>query len=119
MAELTDDAFDKIMNANVKGTFWLCNMVIPQMAERGGGPVILLFGIAGLRGTTTIGCYGMSKAAEAALARNAALEWGLPTCAPTPSRRADRHRFRQGADRGAGTAGARRGPHAAAPHRPS
>ena len=70
MAELTDDAFDKIMNANVKGTFWLCNMVAPQMAERGGGSVILLSSIAGLRGSTTIGCYGMSKAAEAALARN-------------------------------------------------
>lgn len=76
MAELTDDAFDKIMNANVKGTFWLCNMVAPQMAERGGGSVILLSSIAGLRGSTTIGCYGMSKAAEAALARNLALEWG-------------------------------------------
>lgn len=37
MAGLTDDAFDKIMSANVNGTLWLCNMVIPQMAERGGG----------------------------------------------------------------------------------
>lgn len=76
MSELTDEAFDKIIDANVKGTFWLCNMVIPQMAQRGGGSVILLSSIAGLRGTTTIGCYGMSKAAEAALARNLALEWG-------------------------------------------
>lgn len=76
MAELSDEAFDKIMTANVKGTLWLCNMVIPQMVERGGGSVILLSSIAGLRGTTTIGCYGMSKAAEAALARNLALEWG-------------------------------------------
>lgn len=76
MAALSDDAFDKIMNANVKGTFWLCNMVVPTMAARGGGSVILLSSIAGLRGTTTIGGYGISKAAEAALARNLALEWG-------------------------------------------
>lgn len=76
LSEISDDAFDKIMNANVKGTFWLCNMVVPEMAERGGGSVVLLSSIAGLRGTTTIGCYGMSKAAEAALARNLALEWG-------------------------------------------
>lgn len=76
MASLTDEAYDKIMDANVKSTFWLCNMAIPGMAERGGGSVILLSSIAGLRGTTTIGCYGMSKAAEAALARNLALEWG-------------------------------------------
>lgn len=76
MAELTDEAFEKIMTANVKGTLWLCNMVVPQMAARGGGSVVLLSSIAGLRGSTTIGCYGMSKAAEAALARNLALEWG-------------------------------------------
>lgn len=76
LSELTDDAYDKIMDANVKSTWWLCNMVIPQMAERRSGSVVLLSSIAGLRGTTTIGCYGMSKAAEAALARNLALEWG-------------------------------------------
>jgi NAD(P)-dependent dehydrogenase (short-subunit alcohol dehydrogenase family) len=76
MAELTDDAFDKILTANVKGTLWLCNMVIPQMAARRSGSVILLSSIAGLRASAAIGGYGVSKAAEAALARNLALEWG-------------------------------------------
>lgn len=75
-SELTDEAFDKIMQTNVKGTFWLCNMVLPQMAERGEGAVVLLSSIAGLRGNTVIGTYGVSKAAEAALARNLAVEWG-------------------------------------------
>lgn len=74
--EMTDEAWDKIMDTNVKGTFWLCNRVLPGMAERGGGAVILLSSIAGLRGNTTIGTYGVSKAAEAALARNLAAEWG-------------------------------------------
>lgn len=76
MSELTDEAFDKIMNTNVKSTWQLCNMVLPQMAERNNGSVILLSSIAALRGNTVIGCYGMSKAAEASLARNLALEWG-------------------------------------------
>ncbi len=74
--EMTDEAWDKIMETNVKGTFWLCNRVLPGMAERGGGSVIMLSSIAGLRGNTTIGTYGVSKAAEAALARNLAAEWG-------------------------------------------
>jgi len=74
--EMTDEAWDKIMETNVKGTFWLCNRVLPGMAERGGGAVIMLSSIAGLRGNTTIGTYGVSKAAEAALARNLATEWG-------------------------------------------
>lgn len=75
-SELTDDAWDKIMDTNVKGTFWLSNMVLPQMAERGEGAVIMLSSIAGLRGNCVIGTYGVSKAAEAALARNLAAEWG-------------------------------------------
>jgi NAD(P)-dependent dehydrogenase (short-subunit alcohol dehydrogenase family) len=75
-SEMTDEAWDKIMDTNVKGTFWLTNMVLPQMAEKGEGAVVLLSSIAGLRGNTTIGTYGVSKAAEAALARNLAVEWG-------------------------------------------
>ncbi|TBW51881.1 SDR family oxidoreductase [Marinobacter halodurans] len=74
--DMTDDAWDKIMDTNVKGTFWLTQMVLPHMAERGDGQVILLSSIAGIRGNTVIGTYGVSKAAEAALARNLAVEWG-------------------------------------------
>lgn len=76
LSELTDDAWDKIMDTNVKSTFWLCNMVLPGMADAGGGSVILLSSIAAIKGNDKIGCYGMSKAAEAALTRNLAVEWG-------------------------------------------
>ncbi len=76
MSGLADDAFDKIMTTNVRSTLNLCNMVLPGMAERGGGSVVILSSIAGIRGNTVIGAYGVSKAAEAALARNLACEWG-------------------------------------------
>ncbi|MFK5981091.1 MAG: SDR family oxidoreductase [Rhizobiaceae bacterium] len=76
LGDLSDEAFDKIMGTNVRSTFNLCNMVLPGMAENGGGSVILISSIAGLRGNGVIGAYGMSKAAEAALARNLAVEWG-------------------------------------------
>ena len=71
-----DDAYDKIMNSNVRSNFWLCNMVMPQMAQRGGGSIIIVSSIAGLLGTPTIGVYGISKAADMALVRNIAVEWG-------------------------------------------
>ena len=74
--EMTDEAWDKIMDTNVKSSFWLTQMVLPGMAERGEGAVVMLSSIAGLRGNTVIGTYGVSKAAEAALARNLAVEWG-------------------------------------------
>jgi len=73
---LTDEAFDKVMGANVKSNLWLCNLTIPAMAERGGGAVIIVSSIAGLRGTDVIGMYGISKAADFALVRNLAVEWG-------------------------------------------
>ena len=69
-----DEAFDRIMGSNVRSNFWLCNMVLPQMAERGG--IIVISSIAGLRGTPTIGAYGISKAADMAIVRNLAVEWG-------------------------------------------
>jgi NAD(P)-dependent dehydrogenase (short-subunit alcohol dehydrogenase family) len=76
MSELPDEAFDKIMGSNVKSNLWLAKLVIPGMAERGGGSVVIVSSIAGLRGTEMIGAYGISKAADFALARNLAVEWG-------------------------------------------
>jgi NAD(P)-dependent dehydrogenase (short-subunit alcohol dehydrogenase family) len=73
---ISDEAFDKIMGTNVKSNLWLCNLVIPGMAERGGGAVVIVSSIAGLRGTGVLGAYGISKAADFALARNLAVEWG-------------------------------------------
>ena len=73
---ISDEAFDKIMASNIKSNLWLCNLAIPHMAARGGGSVIIVSSIGGLRGTAVLGAYGISKAADFALARNLACEWG-------------------------------------------
>ena len=76
LLHLTDEAFDKVIGTNVKSNLWLCNLVIPGMAARGAGAVIVVSSIAGLRGTDMLGMYGISKAADFALVRNLAVEWG-------------------------------------------
>jgi NAD(P)-dependent dehydrogenase (short-subunit alcohol dehydrogenase family) len=76
LIKVSDEAFDKIMLTNVKSVFWLANMAIPQMAERGGGAVIIISSIGALRGSTVNGLYGTSKAAEAGICRALAVEWG-------------------------------------------
>src|SRR5262249_2117183 len=76
IGELTDEAFDKVMGTNVRSNLWLCNRVIPGMARRRGGAIVIVSSIAGLRGTGVLGAYGISKAADFALARNLAVEWG-------------------------------------------
>ena len=76
LAEIPESAYDKIMDTNVKSNLWLCNMVIPQMAERGEGCVIIVSSIGGLKGHDKLGAYALSKAADLQLARNLAVEWG-------------------------------------------
>lgn len=76
MASADDAAFDKIMQTNVRSVFQLCNRVCPLMAEKKSGSVIVISSIAGMRGNAEIGLYGVSKAAEAGLVRNLAVEWG-------------------------------------------
>jgi NAD(P)-dependent dehydrogenase (short-subunit alcohol dehydrogenase family) len=74
--DMPDDAYDKVMNSNVRSNFWLCNMVLPQMATRGGGSIIVISSIAGLVGSPSLAVYGLSKAADMALVRNLCVEWG-------------------------------------------
>jgi NAD(P)-dependent dehydrogenase (short-subunit alcohol dehydrogenase family) len=76
MAAMPEEAYDKIMTSNVKSNFLLCNMAAPLMAEAGGGNIIIISSIGGHQGSATLGVYGMSKAADFALVRNLAVEWG-------------------------------------------
>jgi NAD(P)-dependent dehydrogenase (short-subunit alcohol dehydrogenase family) len=76
LQKIPDDAFDKIMNSNIKSNLWLCNYAIPSMAEQGGGSVVIVSSIGGLRGSAQLGAYGISKAADMQLTRSLAVEWG-------------------------------------------
>ena len=74
--EIPDEAFDKVMHANIGSVHRLCKLVIPGMAEVGGGAVIIVSSIGGLKGTDALGAYSISKAADMQIARNLAVEWG-------------------------------------------
>lgn len=74
-AVLADD-WQRVMEINLRSAATLCNRIAPAMARQGGGSIMLMSSIAGLRGNKAIGLYGMSKAALAQLARNLAVEWG-------------------------------------------
>lgn len=74
--DIPDEAFDKIMDVNVRSNHWLCHMVLPQMVERKDGAVIIVSSIGGLKGSPILGAYCLSKAADFQLARNLAVEFG-------------------------------------------
>jgi dehydrogenase/reductase SDR family member 4 len=74
--EVSDEIWNKVLTTNLTATHWLCQLVLPGMAERGGGSVVMLSSIVSTVGAANIGIYAISKAAEAQLARNLAVEWG-------------------------------------------
>jgi len=76
MADIPDAAFDKILATNVKSNHWLCQMVIPEMVARKDGVVIIVSSVGGLHGSSVLGTYGISKAADMQLVRNIASEYG-------------------------------------------
>jgi NAD(P)-dependent dehydrogenase (short-subunit alcohol dehydrogenase family) len=76
LAQASDADWHRVWDINLRGAARLAQGLIPGMAAHGGGSVVLMSSIAGLRGNMSIGLYGLSKAALAQLARNLAVEWG-------------------------------------------
>lgn len=76
LASASDADWTLTMTVNLRSAVWLTSALIPRMAEQGGGAVVLMASIAGVRGNKALGLYGLSKAGLAQLARNLAVEWG-------------------------------------------
>jgi NAD(P)-dependent dehydrogenase (short-subunit alcohol dehydrogenase family) len=76
LATADESAWQTTLDVNLRSAVWLTTALVPSMAARGGGSVVLMASIAGVRGNKSLGLYGLSKAALAQLARNLAVEWG-------------------------------------------
>lgn len=76
MSGIADEQFRKIMDNNVLSNHWLIQLCLPGMIARRDGAVIVVSSIGGLRGSSTIGAYCISKAADMQLVRNLAVEVG-------------------------------------------
>ena len=75
-AGISDEQFRKILDNNIVSNHWLVQLCAPEMLERKSGSIVIVSSIGGLRGSTTIGAYCISKAADMQLARNLAHEFG-------------------------------------------
>ena len=75
-AGISDEQFRKILDNNIVSNHWLVQLCAPEMLERKSGSIVIVSSIGGLRGSTTIGAYCISKAADMQLARNLAVEYG-------------------------------------------
>ncbi|WP_158818417.1 SDR family NAD(P)-dependent oxidoreductase [Methylocapsa sp. S129] len=76
LGDISDDQFRKILDNNIIANHWLIAFVAPQMIARKEGSIVIVSSVGGLKASTTIGAYNISKAADFQLARNLAAELG-------------------------------------------
>jgi len=76
ITEVSDDEWERVMNLNLRGYFYTCRRVIPEMLKQGGGKIVNMSSIHGIRGTGTAATYCASKGAVENLTRQLAVEYG-------------------------------------------
>lgn len=69
---LTEEAWDNILAVNLKGVFFACRAVAPHMKRAGGGSIVNVSSIAGLRPVGSSVAYCASKAAVNSLTQTLA-----------------------------------------------
>ncbi|MEV8515190.1 glucose 1-dehydrogenase [Dactylosporangium sp. NPDC051484] len=75
IADLTVDDLTRVFQVNVIGAFLGIKTVAPVMRSKGGGSIVVMSSAASDTGIAAHAAYGTSKAANASLARNAAVEY--------------------------------------------
>jgi len=76
LEKLTDQVFERMMTNNVLSNLWLSNLVAPDMKAKREGSIIFISSTGGLKSSRVIAMYGVTKAADIALCRSLAAEWG-------------------------------------------
>ena len=74
--EITEDDWDRTLDVNLKSVFLMCRAVLPHMVDQGGGAVVNISSINGIRTLPALsGAYGASKLGMVALTREIAMEF--------------------------------------------
>lgn len=74
---LDPDAFDRILEVNLKGCLLSCQAVLPVMREQGGGSIVNISSVAAVAAAVPLTAYKISKAGINALGHSLAAE-GAP-----------------------------------------
>jgi NAD(P)-dependent dehydrogenase (short-subunit alcohol dehydrogenase family) len=74
--EIPEEAWDLVIDVNLKGTFLMSRAVIPHMLKRGSGRIINMASVSGKRGTARRGAYTASKFGVIGLTQVMAQELG-------------------------------------------
>jgi NAD(P)-dependent dehydrogenase (short-subunit alcohol dehydrogenase family) len=71
----TENNWDTVLDTNLKAMFFVAQALAPAMKERGGGCIVNVASILGLRQAGGVVSYAVSKAGVIQLTKSLALEW--------------------------------------------
>lgn len=75
LSELSPEYFQKLFDVNLKGPWYLASRLAPRMGAAGGGVVINVISVSGIKPSAWMGFYAATKAGLNALTRVMAEEW--------------------------------------------
>lgn len=75
LSEMEPEYFQKLFDVNTKGPWYLASRMAPKMAETGGGSIINVISVGGIKPTAYQGAYATTKAALHAMTKVMAAEW--------------------------------------------
>ncbi|MCZ6675967.1 MAG: SDR family NAD(P)-dependent oxidoreductase [Candidatus Poribacteria bacterium] len=87
IVEASTEVFDRVMNTNLRGTFFCCRAGFRQMMQNGGGTIINISSVCGVDAWAGTGIYSMSKYGIMALTKTLADEgrqYNIKACAICP-----------------------------------
>ena len=76
LIEYDMEVFKKVIDINLLGVYYGMKYVIPEMQKNGGGRIVNVASVGGIRGVLNQTAYVATKHAVAGMTKNAALEYG-------------------------------------------
>lgn len=76
LTEYDVNVFKKVVDINLMGVYYGMRYVIPVMQKNGGGKIVNVASVGGIRGVMNQTAYVATKHAVAGMSKNAALEYG-------------------------------------------
>lgn len=75
LSDLSPELFDKMYAVNLKGPWYLASRLAPKMASAGGGNIVNIISVSGLKPAAYQGFYSTMKAGLNAMTKVMAIEW--------------------------------------------
>ena len=74
MLEVTEEEFDRVYAINVKSIYIMSNIIVPMMRQKGGGSIVNIGSVAGIRPRPGLTWYNSTKGAVNILSQSMAAE---------------------------------------------